>query len=127
MLFRLLADLVVLVHLAFVVFVILGGFLAFRFRSLLWAHLPAVIWAGAVELSGSACPLTPLENWLRERGGGRVYRGDFIEHYVLPVLYPESLTRETQVALGLLVLALNGVLYGALYRRKRAKGRPAAQ
>jgi len=127
MLFRLLADLVVLAHLAFVAFVILGGLLAFRFRSLLWAHVPAVIWAGVVELSGSTCPLTPLENWLRERGGGRGYRGDFIEHYVLPLLYPESLTRETQVALGLGALALNGVLYGALYRRKRRKGRPAAQ
>ena len=95
--YQLLADLVVLVHVAFVVFAVLGGLLAARWRRLVWIHLPAVIWAVIVEFFGWVCPLTPLENWLRRRGGQTGYPSDFIAHYILPVLYPEELTREVQI------------------------------
>ena len=102
----LLADLIVLGHVAFVVFAVLGGFLALRWHRLVWIHLPAVIWAVIVEVFGWVCPLTPLENWLRRRGGQAGYPSDFIAHYILPVLYPEELSREVQICLGALVLII---------------------
>jgi hypothetical protein len=118
--FRLMADATFLLHLAFVVFVLLGGLLVVRWPRAAWAHLPAVAWGAWVELAGSVCPLTPLENWLREQGGAAAYRSSFIEHYVLPVLYPASLTRDLQWALGGIVLLINAAVYLALFgRRKR--------
>ncbi|MCI0408826.1 MAG: DUF2784 domain-containing protein, partial [Acidobacteria bacterium] len=97
----------------------------FRWRRVLYFHVPAVIWAALVEFSGSPCPLTPLENWLRERGGAEAHRGDFIEHYVLPILYPTALTREMQIALGAGALLGNALLYGALVRRRKPGGNRA--
>lgn len=119
MLFHLLADLVVLLHLTFVLFVLLGGLLALRWRRVLWLHLPAAVWGTAVEFGGWLCPLTPLETWLRLQGGESRYSSDFIEHYVLPVLYPEALTRDVQFVLGTLVLVVNAAIYGWLWRRMR--------
>ena len=117
-----LANLVVLLHLAFVVFALLGGFLVLRWRRVAWAHMPAVLWAGLMEFAGWICPLTPLENWLRGRGGGIGYGSDFVEHYIMPVLYPAALTRGLQIVLGLLVLSINGAVYGlVLLRRNRPK------
>src|SRR5882672_1608501 len=104
--YQLLADLIVLVHVAFVVFAVLGGLLAARWRRLVWIHLLAAFWA-AVEFFGWVCPLTPLENWLRRRGGQGGYPSDFIAHYVLPILYPEGLTRGVQIALGVIVVLIN--------------------
>ena len=118
--YQLLADLVVLVHVAFVVFAVLGGLLAARWRHLVWIHLPAVIWAALVEVLGWVCPLTPLENWLRQRGGERGYGSDFIARYILPALYPEELTREVQIALGAFVILMNLTIYIWIFRRKRA-------
>ena len=92
MIYRLLADAVVLLHLAFVFFVFLGGLLVLRRPRLLWVHLPAVAWGAWVEFTGRVCPLTPLENWLRRRGGGPGYASDFIEHYIEPFLYPPLLS-----------------------------------
>lgn len=112
MLYRLLADLIVVVHLAFVLFVILGGFLLLRSKRAAWLHLPAVLWAALIEFGGWVCPLTPLENWLREKGGAIPYRSDFIEHYIIPLLYPVFLTRGLQIVLGFLVLAVNLGIYG---------------
>lgn len=109
---RVLADLIVLVHVAFVLFAVLGGLLVVRWRRLIWVHLPAVLWAALIEFGGWACPLTPLENWLREQGGAARYASGFIEHYLLPILYPAGLTRRTQVLLGLLVLVINLLAYG---------------
>ena len=117
--YQLLADLVVLVHVAFVVFAVLGGLLAARWRRLVWIHLPAVIWAVIVEFFGWVCPLTPLENWLRQRGGERGYGADFIARYILPALYPEELTREVQIALGAFVILINLTIYIWIFRRKR--------
>ena len=117
----LLADLVVLVHAAFVAFVIVGGFLAWRRPRLAWAHLPAVLWGAWIELTGSVCPLTPLEQRFRRLAGQAGYHGGFIEHYLEPILYPLGLTRNTQLGLGVFVLGANAVLYLALWRRHRRR------
>ena len=118
-LYQLLADLVVMVHVVFVIFAVLGGLLVARWQGLAWIHLPAVIWAAIVELFGWVCPLTPLENWLRQRGGERVYGADFIARYILPALYSEELTREVQIALGAFVILINLTIYIWIFRRKR--------
>ena len=123
MIYRGLAEAVVLVHFAFVLFVVLGGLLVLRWPRLAWAHLPAAIWGGMIELTGVICPLTPLEKWLREAGGLAAYEGGFIAHYILPVLYPAGLTRGTQVALGVAVTLLNAAVYWAVVRRRRGGGR----
>jgi len=117
MIYRTLADLVVLAHLGFVVFVVVGGFLALRWRRLPWLHLPAALWGAANELAGWSCPLTPLENRLREASGSAPYAGGFVEHYLLPILYPGRLTRGMQIALGLGVVAINAIAYGLLLAR----------
>lgn len=116
MLYRIVADLVVILHLAFVVFVLVGGLLVLRWRRLAWLHLPAAVWGAAVEFGGWICPLTPLESSLRMQGGESGYSSDFIEHYVLPLLYPSGLTREVQVALGAVVLVVNLAIYGWVWR-----------
>ncbi len=116
--YRLLADFVVIVHLAFVVFVILGGLLVIRWRRLMWLHVPAAIWGAAIEFSGAICPLTPLENWLRVAGGGARYSGDFVERYVVQIVYPPDLTRTIQVVLGCAVVAINLCAYGFIVARK---------
>ena len=116
------ADGVLVLHLGFVMFVALGGLLVVRWPRAAWIHLPAAVWGIAVEFFGWYCPLTPLENALRERAGGAAYEGDFIARYLLPVLYPDGLTREAQIALGLLALALNLAVYGYAWRlRRRAR------
>ena len=107
MVYRALSNLVLLFHLAFVLFVVLGGFLVLKWKSLAWFHVPAFLWGALIELAGWVCPLTPLENWLREKDGGLVYRTDFIEHYILSLLYPTTITRNSQIILGLFVLSVN--------------------
>src|SRR5688500_19014254 len=117
--FRAAADVVVAVHLAFVVFVLLGGLLVFRWRWLAWLHVPAAIWGALIEYAGWICPLTPWENALRQRGGLAAYSGDFIGQYVLPLLYPERFTRRAQIVLGSLALAVNAIIYWHLLRARR--------
>ena len=117
--YRILADLVLVTHLAFVAFVIFGGVLVLRRRQIAWLHLPAVVWGAIVEFTGWICPLTPLENRLREAGGGASYSSDFIEHYVTPVLYPTTLTREDQLIYGLALVVVNGAIYGFVLYRAR--------
>ena len=116
-LFRVAADLVVVVHAAFVVFVILGGLVVARWPRMAWLHLPAVAWGVVIELAGWICPLTPLENYLRERAGSSAYQGDFIEHYLLPVLYPAQLTRVRQIWFGVLAIIINLCVYMYVIRR----------
>jgi hypothetical protein len=120
--YRLLADLVTAGHALFVVFVTAGGFLTWRWRRLAWLHLPAAAWGVAIEFGGWVCPLTPLENRLRLRAGLAGYPGGFLEHYVLPVLYPGGLTRTVQMILGALALSVNLVAYGVLLHRLRRGG-----
>lgn len=118
MLYRLLADVVVLLHAAFVLFVVFGALLVLRWRWLAWVHLPAAAWGAVIEIAGWVCPLTPLEIRLRAAGGEAGYAGGFIDHYVVPILYPPGLTRTTQILLGIAVLAMNFVLYGLVWRQK---------
>ncbi|MBI2834577.1 MAG: DUF2784 domain-containing protein [Acidobacteria bacterium] len=117
--FRLLADATVVAHAAFAVFVVAGGLLVARWRRVAWVHVPAAAWGIAIEYGGWICPLTPLENWLREGGGDAAYPGDFVAYYVLPALYPEGLTRTMQVVLGTAVLAVNVIAYWPVFRRHR--------
>jgi hypothetical protein len=119
MTFRLLADLTVVLHLAFVVFVVLGGLLVLRHRTVAWFHLPAAAWGAWIEFAGWMCPLTPLENWLRARGGGPVYDSSFVERYLVPTLYPEALTRELQWLLGGVVIVVNLTIYLVVGLRSR--------
>jgi hypothetical protein len=114
---RILADLLVLAHFGFVLFVVAGGALVLRWPRLALVHVPAAIWGAWIELSGGICPLTPWEKSLRERAGQEVYAGDFIGHYVLPVLYPVDLSRQVQIWLGLGVLVTNLALYTVVLRR----------
>ncbi|MGH7184168.1 MAG: DUF2784 domain-containing protein [Nitrospiraceae bacterium] len=113
--FRLLADLVLIVHLAFVVFVLSGGLLVWKWQWIAWLHLPAVAWGAVVEYTGWICPLTPLENWLREQGGRIGDERDFIARYLLPILYPGELTRDIQLLLGTVVIVLNAAVYWWLW------------
>jgi hypothetical protein len=119
LIYRALADLILALHLAFVLFVVLGGLLVMRWPRLAWLHLPAAIWGVVIEYTGWICPLTPLENSFRARGGEAGYSGGFIEHYIQPLLYPAGLTRSTQVVLGSLVLVLNLTAYGIALSRRR--------
>ena len=125
MLFRLLADLTVIVHAAFVAFVVLGGWLALRWPAVTWVHVPAVLWAIWVEWAGQVCPLTPLENWLRARGGGEVYTSSFVDRYLMPALYPDALTPAWQWRLGALVLLVNLAVYAVVLWRRVAARRSA--
>ena len=113
---RLLADLVLILHLAFVVFVLCGGLFVLKWRWIAWVHLPAAFWGTIVEFTGWICPLTPLENWLRAQSGEATYRSDFIAHYLLPVLYPDNLTRGIQLLLGTIVIVLNAAVYWWIWR-----------
>jgi hypothetical protein len=117
-----LANLLVVFHFAFVLFVVLGGLLVLRWRWVAYLHVPAAIWGASIEFAGWICPLTPLENALRTAAGGTAYQGDFVEHYILPVLYPSALTRNIQLLLGCLVLGLNLGIYGYLLRRSAKNG-----
>jgi hypothetical protein len=121
MILRLLADLVVAFHLAFVIFVVLGGLLVLRWPRVAWLHIPAAVWGAWIEFAGWICPLTPLENALRERGGAATYETSFVERYLMPVLYPDALTTPMQWALGALVVVVNAAIYGAVLRRSRKR------
>lgn len=124
--YRLLADLLVLVHLAFVLFVVLGGLLVLRWPRLAWLHIPAAAWGAFIEAVGWICPLTPLENLLRRHAGEAGYAGGFIEHYIITLLYPPGLTRNVQFVLTAIVVAVNLAVYAVLFRRwgSARKSRP---
>ena len=119
MLSRVLADAVLVVHLAFIAFAVAGGLLALRWRWMPLVHLPALAWAAFVEFSGTVCPLTPLENALRAAGGLAGYPGGFVEHYLLPMLYPAELTRTVQSVLGAGLVAFNAIVYFFVWHRRR--------
>jgi hypothetical protein len=115
--YSLMADAVVIFHLVFIIFVMLGALLVLRWRYWAWLHLPAVAWGMAVEFLQVYCPLTPLENSLRMKAGAAGYEGDFIDHYLIPLIYPAGLTPQIQIALGATVLAVNLIAYGVLSQR----------
>jgi len=116
-----LADLIVALHFGFILFVSLGGLLVLKWPKLMWLHLPAAIWGASIEFAGWICPLTYLENRLRSASGGQ-YASDFIEHYLMPIIYPAGLTREIQIGLGIAVIVLNLLIYAkVIYRAKAAQ------
>ena len=119
MIHRLAADAVLLLHLGFILFVLLGGLLALRWRWAPMLHLPAAAWGVYVELSGGLCPLTPLENRLRSAAGEAGYTGGFIEHYLLALIYPAGLTQDVQYVLAAIVVGVNALAYGWVWRRRR--------
>ena len=119
--YRLLADAVLILHLGFILFVLFGGLLVLRRRWIAWLHVPTAVWGVLVEYAGWVCPLTPLENSLRERGGAVPYAGDFVEYYVLPLLYPVQLTRLDQLLLGTIAFAVNGVIYWFVLRMRSVR------
>jgi hypothetical protein len=119
------ADLVVLLHFAFVIFVVLGGLLVLRWPKVAYLHLPVAAYGVLIEFIGWVCPLTPLEKQLRESAGQPGYEGGFVEHYILPVLYPAGLSRGVQLALGALVILINLTIYLVIARNRRARGDPA--
>ncbi|HEY3487402.1 MAG TPA: DUF2784 domain-containing protein [Gammaproteobacteria bacterium] len=122
MIYSLLADLVVVIHLLFILFVVFGGLVGLWRAWALLLHIPAVIWGAVIEFANLVCPLTPLENRLRHAGGEPGYNGGFIEHYLIPILYPSGLTPTLQLVLGMIVIAINIAMYGfVIYRRRRRK------
>ena len=122
MVYNFFADLVVFLHVSFVLFVMLGGFLVLWKSYIAWYHIPAVIWGAGIEFLGWICPLTFLENLLRAKGGDKSYATGFIEHYIMPILYPAVLTRKMQMGLGILVLGVNIAVYWTLWQRIRKPG-----
>ena len=114
-----LATVVVVVHFAFILLVMFGGLLAAHWRWAPWVHLPCFLWGGFVEMTGRVCPLTPLENRLRRAAGSSEYVGGFIEHYLLPVMYPAGLTRGVQLTLAIGLIVLNAAIYMWVVRRRR--------
>ncbi|MGH8352169.1 MAG: DUF2784 domain-containing protein [Pseudomonas sp.] len=123
MIYRLAADAVVLLHLLFILFALLGGLLVLKWRWLAWLHLPAVVWGALAECLQLICPLTPLEVGLRRAAGELGYAGGFVEHYLIPILYPSGLTAQVQLWLGGLLVAVNVLVYlglaVVLLRRRR--------
>jgi hypothetical protein len=119
MAYRILADIVVLIHLCFILFVILGGLLVLHWRTLMWVHIPAAVWGVLIEFAGWICPLTPLENYLLRLGGQAGYRSDFIQYYLLSILYPDALTREVQIILGCVALSVNLFIYWRIFFSSR--------
>ena len=121
MIYRTLADSILVIHFLFIIFVVFGGFFLFRSRRFAWLHIPVVIWGAFIEFSGRICPLTPLENYFRIKGNQSGYTGGFIEHYLIPVIYPSMLTRNIQFVLGALVLIINLVVYLFVFCRRKSK------
>ena len=118
MYYRILADILVIIHLCFILFSVMGGLLVLKWRWSVLVHIPAVLWAALIEFRGWICPLTPFENWLRQESGAAGYEPGFVGHYIVPIIYPYSLTRKLQVVLGFFVLAINLFIYGwVLYNR----------
>lgn len=121
MLYSILADLMLLLHMTFILFVVFGGLLVFWRRGFAWFHLPCAVWGILIEFQGWVCPLTYLENDLRTAANTGGYSGGFIDHYLMPLVYPSGLTSDTQVLLGLAVLFINAVIYALVWRNMRAK------
>lgn len=118
MIYRFFADLVVVVHFAFILFAIFGGLVALRWKGSLWFHVPAVVWSILILLLGWACPLTPLENWLRRSGGESGYETSFIDQYLIPLIYPGVLSSEMAITLAAMLLVANLCIYRWVFRHR---------
>jgi hypothetical protein len=123
MLYRLLADLAAFAHFAFVIFVAFGGLLVLRWRKLAWVHLPAAIWGALIEIARWTCPLTPIENFFRNKGGLAGYGDDFIAHYLFGMIYPAGLTRRIELLLAVFVIVINTAVYSRVFSIRRRRSR----
>lgn len=119
MIYRFLADVLLVFHLSFAIFAGVGALLVLRWPRLRWVHVPVAAWGALIMFGGWICPLTPLEKYLRRLGGQAGYEGGFLEHYIISVLYPAGLTRGLQIGIGLFVVAVNGFVYGRMIARRR--------
>jgi hypothetical protein len=120
MIYNLLAEIVIVLHFLFIVFVATGALLVLKWRRLIYVHLAAALWGAMIMFTGWICPLTPLENRFRRAAGESGYSGGFIEHYLIQVIYPSGLTREIQIGIGIGVIFINMILYGiVLYKTVR--------
>ena len=124
MIYSFLADLLVVFHLVFILYVIAGALLIFKWAKTLWLHLPSCFWGMTVEFTGWTCPLTPWEIQLRRLAGEEGYSGSFIEHYLIPIIYPSGLNREIQMLLGSTVLIVNLSLYTLILIKRRNRKTP---
>ncbi len=116
-----LADLVLIVHALFVVFVIFGGLIVLKWHKVMWLHIPCALWGALIEFFGWICPLTYLENYFLEIGNGNSYDGSFIQHYLLPIIYPPGLTTGIQILLGATVIVINFIIYWIVWRYRYDK------
>ena len=114
--YELFANLTLILHLIFILFVIFGGLLFFVFSKIIYIHLSALLWGIYIELTNSVCPLTYLENWFLYKGDLSTYSNDFINNYLLPIIYPEGLTAEIQIYLGISLIVVNILIYGSIYK-----------
>ena len=121
MVYSIFADLVVVIHLGFVIFAVLGAVLIIWRRWIIWLHLPGLLWAVWIEITGGICPLTPLENWFRTKGGQGGYEGNFVAAYLLPVLYPAGLTRNVQFIIAMMIIVINVAIYGSIFYKRSRK------
>jgi hypothetical protein len=120
----LMADLIVLIHFGFILFVIFGGLLVIKWRKFIWLHVPAAVWGALIEFFGWFCPLTTLENQLRRNKNGDAYITGFVEHYIIPIIYPEGLTRDIQLLLGIAVIIINLFIYTLILKKwNRSSGK----
>ncbi|MDH3902059.1 MAG: DUF2784 domain-containing protein [Xanthomonadales bacterium] len=119
--YALLADLTLILHATFILFVVFGGVLIFWRRGLVWLHIPSALWGALIEFQGWICPLTYLENDLRAMAGSHGYTGGFIDHYLVPLVYPSGLTSDLQFLLGLAVLVINAIIYTLVWRKLRVE------
>jgi len=127
LIYSFLADIVTIIHLLFILFVIFGGFLVLKWRWIIYFHIPAAVWGALIEFKGWICPLTPWENQLRQAGGEAGYSGGFIEHYLIPVIYPDELTRQLQFILGVFVIVINIAIYSWIIYRWRKKANAGSE
>ena len=121
MISKLIADALIIVHLFFILFVLLGGLLVLKWQKIALLHLPCVLWGALLEFYGWICPLTPLENYFRESGGASRYTEGFIDHYIIPLIYPSGLDRNTQVVFGIIVITVNIIAYALVLRKQSNK------
>lgn len=117
--YSIVADLIVVLHLSFIIFVVIGALLILKWRWVLYLHIPAAVWGALLEFQGWGCPLTPLENKLRLAAGEEGYSGGFIEHYIVPLIYPNEITRDMQIWVGVFVIVVNLVIYGLVIARQK--------
>ena len=110
------ANLTLIAHLIFILFVVIGGLIFFIFPKIIYMHLPALSWGIYIELTNSVCPLTYLENWFLYKGEFTPYSNNFINNYLIPIIYPEGLTNEIQIYLGISLIVINILIYGLIYK-----------